>query len=62
MQQISQGDCLQVMKTIAENSVDALITDPPYALSSWAKNGTTKSQVLIVGNRPCQFLSQQAMP
>jgi len=28
------GDCLEVMKTIEDNSIDAIITDPPY--------GTTK--------------------
>jgi site-specific DNA-methyltransferase (adenine-specific) len=25
------GDCLEVMKTIPNNSIDAIITDPPYA-------------------------------
>jgi DNA modification methylase len=24
------GDCLEVMKTIKDNSIDAIITDPPY--------------------------------
>ena len=24
------GDCLEVMKTIADNSVDLVITSPPY--------------------------------
>lgn len=24
------GDCIEVMKTLADNSVDALVTDPPY--------------------------------
>ncbi len=24
------GDCLEVMKTIENNSIDAIITDPPY--------------------------------
>jgi len=27
------GDCLEVMKTMKENSVDAIITDPPYNLN-----------------------------
>ena len=27
---IYQGDCLEVMKTLDDNSVDAVITDPPY--------------------------------
>lgn len=29
-----QGDCLEYMKTMEDNSVDLLFTDPPYALGS----------------------------
>lgn len=37
------GDCLEVMPTLAENSIDAIVTDPPAGiafiiftrLSSW---------------------------
>src|SRR6185369_9475945 len=25
-----RGDCLEQMKTLPENSVDAIVTDPPY--------------------------------
>lgn len=32
------GDCLEVMKTMPENSVDAIVCDPPYGLS----DGPTK--------------------
>ena len=28
------GDCLEVMRTLPDNSVDAVISDPPYGLSS----------------------------
>lgn len=37
------GDCLAIMPTIADNSVDAVICDPPYHLTSIVerfKNGT----------------------
>lgn len=30
---IYQGDCLEVLKTIPDNSVDSCVTDPPYGLS-----------------------------
>ena len=30
---IEHGDCLSVMRAMTENSVDAIITDPPYGLS-----------------------------
>ncbi|GAG12175.1 unnamed protein product, partial [marine sediment metagenome] len=32
-----QGDCLQTMKTLADNSVDAIVSDPPYGISFMAK-------------------------
>jgi site-specific DNA-methyltransferase (adenine-specific) len=31
---ILQGDCREVMRTLDENSVDAIVTDPPYELTS----------------------------
>jgi site-specific DNA-methyltransferase (adenine-specific) len=40
---VIQGDCLEVMKTLPENSVDSIVTDPPYELGfmgkSWDKTG-----------------------
>jgi site-specific DNA-methyltransferase (adenine-specific) len=32
--QALKGDCLQVMRTIEDNSVDAIITDPPYGTTA----------------------------
>ena len=34
---IIQGDCLKIMKTIEDNSIDTIITDPPYNLASIVK-------------------------
>lgn len=31
------GDCLDVLKTLPENSIDAVVTDPPYHLTSIVK-------------------------
>ena len=28
------GDCLEILPTLADNSVDAVITDPPYGMNS----------------------------
>lgn len=28
------GDCIEVMRTLPDNSVDAIVTDPPYGLSA----------------------------
>lgn len=30
--QLLNGDCLKVMKTIPDTSIDCIITDPPYNL------------------------------
>lgn len=31
--ELYQGDCLVTLKTMADNSVDSIVTDPPYGLS-----------------------------
>jgi site-specific DNA-methyltransferase (adenine-specific) len=36
--QLHHGDCLEVLATMADNSVDAVVTDPPYGLSFMGKN------------------------
>jgi DNA modification methylase len=37
--QLYNGDCLEVMKNIADNSIDCIITDPPYNIgkAKWDK-------------------------
>jgi len=41
--ELHQGDCLEVMKTLPDNSVDSIVTDPPYELGfmgkAWDKSG-----------------------
>lgn len=43
--QIIEGDCLAVMRTMAANSVDSIVTDPPYGLwfkeKAWDKSVPT---------------------
>ena len=34
---VLNGDCLEVLKTLADNSIDALVTDPPYGWSFMGK-------------------------
>jgi len=36
---LMHGDCLEVMKTLSDNSVDAVVTDPPYNIgkTEWDK-------------------------
>lgn len=34
---LHHGDCLEVMRTLPDNSVDSIVTDPPYGLSFMGK-------------------------
>jgi len=38
MNKIIQGDCLQELKKLKDNSVDLVLTDPPYGYSFMGKN------------------------
>lgn len=35
------ADCLEVMKTIPDNSIDCIVTDPPYLITSRGNGGTS---------------------
>ena len=35
------GDCLELIKLIPDNSIDAIITDPPYGLNKDGVRGDT---------------------
>jgi len=37
MIEVLEGDCQEVMKTLADNSVDSMVTDPPYGISFMGK-------------------------
>jgi DNA modification methylase len=45
--QILHGDCKETLKTLPDNSVDSIVTDPPYELGfmnkSWDKSGVANS-------------------
>lgn len=43
------GDCLEVLSTLEDNSVDAIVTDPPYHLTSVVERFGKK------GAKPAQF-------
>jgi len=42
---IHHGDCLDVMRSMPDGSVDAVVTDPPYALTANKKGGTGAASV-----------------
>lgn len=37
---LHQGDCIEVMRAMPDNSVDSFVTDPPYHLTTGKKGGT----------------------
>ena len=39
------GDCLDVLRTLPDNSVDAVVTDPPYNLTAGKQGGTGAASV-----------------
>jgi DNA modification methylase len=34
---LMHGDCLEVLRTLPDNSVDSVVTDPPYGLAFMGK-------------------------
>ena len=42
---LHQGDSREVLKTLAENSVDAIVCDPPYHLTTGKKGGSGEASV-----------------
>lgn len=50
-----QADCLQALKELEEGSIDSIITDPPYALTS-----TTKPRIDHSGDKEVPFSRQQS--
>lgn len=48
--EILHADCIEVLQTLAENSFDALITDPPYRIiDPFAGSGTTICAAYLEG-------------
>jgi DNA modification methylase len=48
--QIHIGDCLEVMKSLESDSIDAIVSDPPYGLSA-AKNSGKSSRGGFMGKQ-----------
>lgn len=53
MIRILHGDCREVLRTLPDASVDAIVTDPPYGIH--AKFGTQRDGDGRVGTRTMQF-------
>ena len=46
------GDCLEVMKELPDNSIDLIVIDPPYNISKddWDKFKTQEQYIEFMGN------------
>lgn len=44
---ILQGDCREVLRTLADASVDSIVTDPPYHLTTGKKGGTGEASASL---------------
>lgn len=44
---ITLGDCLEVMKQLPDNSIDLVLTDPPYGMSFQSNNRSGKHKKII---------------
>ena len=40
---LHQGDCLETLRGMADNSVDSIVTDPPYGLAFMGSGSTGKA-------------------
>jgi DNA modification methylase len=38
---IKNGDCLELMKNIPDNSIDMILTDPPYKITARGNGGNS---------------------
>ena len=53
--QIHQGDCLELFKLIEDNSIDLIVTSPPYNKQAIQKNNFknvswSKERISVLGN------------
>ena len=45
------GDCLEIMKTIPDKSVDLVLTDPPYGMRFRSNHRKEKYDTIVGDNR-----------
>jgi site-specific DNA-methyltransferase (adenine-specific) len=44
---LHRGDCIEVMRAMPDASVDAIVTDPPYHLTTHKKGGCGQASVSL---------------
>ena len=51
LNQVILGDCTEVMADWPDDSVDCIVTDPPYGISFMGKNGTRLCLLVRLSSR-----------
>ena len=55
--ELNQGDCLEGLRTLADKSIDATITDPPYEAEAHTLQRRQKGKVTVVGREEYRAVS-----
>lgn len=61
--QLHHGDCLEVLKTLPDESIDAIVTDPPYGISyqsAWRTDKTQRKKKLTGDEQPFVWFLRDA--
>ena len=65
--QILQGDCLEIMKSFPDKSIDLVITDPPYGITDCSWDTVIPftemwKEFLRIGKENCAFVIFGSQP
>ena len=61
LNQVIHGDCIDVMKTFPDNSIDCVVTDPPYGMSFMGKEWDKALPPLAAFTEVCRVLKPGAL-
>ena len=61
MYKLYNQDCLDVMKDMQDNSVDLIVTDPPYKVTSRGSSGGTGGMLKSEINKKGMVLLQRKL-
>src|SRR3990167_10351487 len=56
--QVVNGDCLEVLKSLPENAVDSIVTDPPAGISFMGKEWDNKGDLMGFQDFICQAFTE----
>lgn len=54
---LKQGDCMELLKKVKDNSIDLVVTDPPYELENHGGGTTSLAERQLVSDKHINFIS-----